>query len=43
MTETLKVASRMATKASQALDENHVRKAIALRKQMSGDGKAVLS
>src|SRR5581483_8938770 len=36
MVETLKVASRIASKSKQTLDESHVRKAIAIRAQMSG-------
>jgi hypothetical protein len=38
MVETLKVASRIASKSKQSLDESHVRKAIAIRAQMSGGG-----
>lgn len=39
LAETLKVASRMANKSKQLLAEEHVFKAIALRKQMSGQNK----
>ncbi len=36
MVETLKAASRIAMVDKQELDETHVRKAIAMRAQMSG-------
>jgi DNA transposition AAA+ family ATPase len=38
MVETLKVASRIASKSKQQLGEEHVRKAIAIRAQMSAGG-----
>jgi DNA transposition AAA+ family ATPase len=39
MVEMLKVASRIASKSKQSLDESHVHKAIAIRAQMSGGGQ----